>query len=234
MNQVTAEEVKSFLDSQDHTGVPDGTNILNIEEAVKQRQEEDMRIKEMQDSVEKDRVKTFDPQHETLTNISPWKIDDTEFKVEVTDEDKVLYLKSLLTDAPVKLNVKLEMGISFELKSLTNYDLEIIHSAMMSYVDNKKVIGPAQYASVVQQCSVALQVCKIQDTNLDPPSFTPEKICISDAVLELQNRVEKVIGKWAWPKWQSAVTALRIFEYKLALCNANARESNFWKTAEVN
>ena len=55
MNQVTAEEVKSFLDSQDHTDIcSDGTNVLlNRRNPVKQRQEEDMRIKEMQDSLKK-------------------------------------------------------------------------------------------------------------------------------------------------------------------------------------
>ena len=233
MEQVQPEEVKAFLDEQTKSE-NEKSNVINLDEAVKAQADSDLRIKEMLDKVEEDRVKTFDPEVDTLSNISPWKMDENDFKVEISDEDKALYLKALLHDNPLRLNIKLEMGISFEIKSLTNFDLEIVHLTLMDYVDNKRVIGPAQYASAVQQCAAAIQICKIQDTITEPPSFVPGEIEAAAAVAILKERVEKVIGKWAWPKWQAAVTAVRLFEYKLTLCNANARDSNFWQTAGAN
>lgn len=233
MEQVKPEEVKAFLDEQTKSE-NENNNVFDLEAAIKEQEAEDIRIKELHEQVEEERVKTFDPELSTLANVSPWKIDDDNFKVEINNEDKALYLKSLLHDEPVRLNIKLEMGINFEIKSLTNYDLEIVHLTLMDYVDSKRVIGPAQYASTVQQCAVAIQICKIQDKNIDPPVFTPEKITIEEAVKVLKERVEKIVGKWSWPKWQAAVTAVRLFEYKLTLCNANARDSNFWQTADAN
>jgi hypothetical protein len=126
------------------------------------------------------------------------------------------------------------MGISFVIRATTNYDVDIVFKTLEKYSEESKIPGPAQYATLVQKCAAGLQIVKFGDQTLNPPVFHPDKNKIEEAAAELKNRIENVLGKWAWPKWNAALTALRIFEAKLALCNENARQANFWQTADAN
>jgi len=243
MNQINSNDVKEFLAQQEQISetaevttesqMP-GHSVINLDDARKQAEEETSAIKELQDKVEKERSKLFEPDTASLAHLSSWVFDQGNLKVEVDAYDKALYLKSLFNDAPLELNIKLEMGIDVMIRATTNYDLDIVFKVMEKYSEESKVPGPAQYASLVQKCAAALQITKFGDTLLNPPTFSPGKGSADSAAVELKSRVDNLIGAWAWPKWSAALTALRIFETKLSLCNENARQANFWQTADAN
>lgn len=243
MSQVNPEDVKAFLSQQENVDesievtkesqMP-GHEVINLDDARKQHEEEQVAIKGLHDKVEEDRSKLFEPDKASIAHLSSWAFSQGNLQVEVDAQDKALYLKSLFNDVPLQLNIKLEMGIDFVIKATTNYDLDVIFKTLEKYSEESKIPGPAQYATLVQKCAAALQIIKFGDKSLDPPSFSSDKISVNDAAQQLKDRIDNVLSSWAWPKWNVALTALRIFETKLALCNENARQANFWQTADAN
>ena len=243
MNQVNPEDVKAFLSQQEQNAenievttesqMP-GHEVINLDEARKQLEQEQSALKSMHDKVEEERSKLFEPDKASLAHLSSWVFAAGNLQVEVDAHDKALYLKSLFNDVPLELYIKLEMGINCVIRATTNYELDVIYKALEKYSEENKIPGPAQYASLVQKCAAAIQIVKFGEQALSPPKFVYGQNHIDKDADELKNRIENVLGQWAWPKWNAALTALRIFEAKLALCNENARQSNFWQTADAN
>jgi hypothetical protein len=243
MSQIDSNDVKEFLSQQEQSADPErfttesqmpGHTVINLDEARKQSEEENAKIKALQEKVEEDRSKLFEPDTASMAHLSSWVFDQGNLKVEVDALDKALYMKSLLNDVPLELGIKLDMGINFVIRATTNYDIDVVFKTLEKYSEESKIPGPAQYASLVQKCAAALQIIKFGDTSLHPPKFCPGKNGIDADAAELKNRIENVLGTWAWPRWNAALIALRLFEAKLALCNENARHSNFWQTADAN
>lgn len=243
MSQVNPEDVKAFLADQTPTDenievtkesqMP-GHEVINLDDARKQHEEAQSTIKDLQDKVEEDRSKLFEPDKASLAHLSSWVFNQNNLNVEVDAQDKAMYLKSLLNDTNLQLNIKLEMGLDFVIRATTNYDLDVIFKTLEKYSEESQIPGPAQYATLVQKCTAALQVIKIGDKNIDPPIFSSDKISVNDASLQLKSRIDNVLSAWPWPKWNAVLTALRIFETKLAICNENSRQANFWQTADAN
>lgn len=243
MSQVNPEEVKAFLKEQEKTeGTPEvttesqmpGHEVVNLDQLQEDTARENAETRELQERAEEARSKLFEPDKASLAHLSAWVLSEGKVKVEVDAQDKALYLKSLLHDVPLELPIKLEIGIEILIKALTNFEFDIIFLALEKINEKQKIVGPAQYASLVQQCAAALQIVKFGDKHMNVPTFEPGKISVEAAAEQLKERIELELGKWAWPKWQTAITALRVFEAKLALCNENARNGNFWQTADAN
>lgn len=243
MSQVNPEDVKAFLADQTpndenievtkESQMP-GHEVINLDEARKREEEDQEAIKSLHKNVEADRSKLFEPDKASIAHLSSWVFAEGDLKVEVDTHDRTMYLKSLLNDTTLELNVKLEMGISLLIKATTNYDLDVIFKTLEKYSEESKIPGPAQYASLVQKCAAALQILKFGDKNLEPPQFIPGKNSLDADAVILKDRIDNVLGQWSWPKWNTALMGLRIFEAKLALCNENARQVNFWQTADAN
>jgi hypothetical protein len=243
MSQVNPEDVKAFLSQQEQNDenievtkdsqMP-GHEVINLDEARKQQEQDQSELKELHDKVEQDRSKLFEPDKASLAHLSSWVFAAGNLEVTVDATDKALYIKSLLNDVPLELNVKLEMGVNFVIRATTNYDLDVIFKCLEKYSEENKIPGPAQYASLVQKCAAAIQIVKFGDHLLNPPKFIYGQNNIDKDSDILKERIENVLGAWGWPRWNAAVTALRIFEAKLALCNENARQANFWQTADAN
>lgn len=242
MSQVNPEDVKAFLGmpAEDNTPGVVGTTesqmpgheVVNLEDIRKDIEEENAKVADLLNKVSEERSKVFEPDKSSIAHLSSWVFSEGNLKVEVDDKDKSYYMKSLLSDTPLTLIVNLEVGISFEIKALTNFELDVVFRTLETLSKEGDISGPAQYASLVQQCAAALQIVKFGDRALSPPQFAPGRV-MEDAVKELRARITYILGVWDWPKWQAAITALRIFEAKLALCNENARQANFWQTADA-
>lgn len=243
MSQVNPEDVKAFLGMPAEDNAPGvvgttesqmpGHEVVNLEDIRKDIEEQSAKVVDLLNKVGEERSKVFEPDKSSIAHLSSWVFAEGNLKVDVDDKDKSYYIKSLLTDTPLILTINLEVGISFEIKALTNFELDVVFRTLEAYSKAGEVSGPAQYASLVQQCAAALQIIRFGERPMSPPKFEPG-IPMEEAVKSLQERITFVLGAWDWPKWQAAITALRIFEAKLALCNENARQANFWQTAGAN
>lgn len=235
MSQVDPKKVQEFLSASKTAGDSPAETVVNFDELKQQLDEATTEAQNSQDNIEQDRSKLFEPYNEGITALNSWAHNVDNTPVVVTDQDKSLYFKSLLTDSPLELDVKLDIGEGFNLtfRSLNNNDFEIVYLAINKYSEEGKIPGASQYATKVQQCAVALQLVKYNNISqryvkLDSQSPVEKQIA------DLRNYVDNEISNWSWPKWQLVVTALRVFETKLSICNENVRNGNFWKPADTN
>lgn len=226
--QVNTNEVKAFLAGD----TPDNANIaesINYEDIKAAKAENDALAEETQEAVEENRSKLFEPDKSSLTSLSSWALDKDDLKVTVDEADKSLYLKAVLNDTPIVMPVVLEIGVTLHFRALSNYDFDVVFHALKKESDAGNIVGPAQYASRVQQAAVAMQLVQYGDTKINNIKFETTTVPVAESAAELKKYIDTEISKFSWPKWQAVVTGLRIFETKLAICNENLRNSNFWK-----
>lgn len=230
--QVDPEKVKNLLDDE---GTP-----LNINEDVVERlasigsssstDEEDTMTAEdvaTRQAAEENRSKIFDSE-QSQASLASWSMDIGKIQVKVDDHDKALYMKAVMEEENIILPVTLDVGATLEIRPLVNFDLDVVFSALEKDQKEEKIKGPAQYASRLQYYSAALQVIRFNSKRREYVNFKRPWPPMEEAVEVLRTNVEEDISSWSWPKWQACVLALRIFEAKLALCNENLRNGNFW------
>jgi hypothetical protein len=235
MSQVDPKKVQEFLNVNNTAVDSPAETVLNLEDLKTQVEDAKNELMQSNENVEQERSKIFEPYNEGITSLNAWAHTIDNSPVEVSDQDKSLYFKSLLNDAPLELDIKMDVqdGITLTFKSLTNNDFEIVFAALSRLSDENKIPGTSQYATKVQQCAVALQLVKYNN-NVQGNVKLDSSASVQSQVDTLLNYVDGVIANWSWPKWQLVVTALRVFETKLAICNENIRNGNFWKPADSN
>lgn len=235
--QVDPEQVKAYLAEQAKASQPavdsPADTVVNLDELKAATDKANEETAASHENIDEDRNKNFEPDKTSLAHLSAWAIDRTDLKVKVTEQDKALYLKSLLNDTALELPVALEIGLNMTFRALTNFDMEVVFMTLQKYSNEDKIVGPAQYASKVQQCAAALQLIKYADLPTNYVKFDAPRPCMEAAIKALSDYIENVIAEWDWPKWQAVVTGLRIFETKLAICNENSRNGNFWLPADA-
>lgn len=234
-SQVDPQEVSNFLQQTSPATSPitepvmEGHTVINYDDLKKANDD----IKGIQESVEQNRDKSFEPDTASLAHLSPWILENEDLNVEVTDSDKAMYVKSLLHDEPLELSVHLDVGLDLTFRSLSNYDSEVVFTYLTKMSDEGKITGPAQYATRVQECAAAIQLQRYAGKDFMPLNLTPA-VPLAEAAERVAKRVNEEVATWHWPKWKAVITGLRIFETKLTICNENARHATFWQTAGAN
>lgn len=235
-DQVDPQNVKNFLDAPPAIPTPgqpaEDAGTVTLDELKQQMEERAAEDKFTQEQVEAQRNKTFEPDKNNLVNMSAWVFNRDDLKVEVNDMDKRMYLKALLNDTPIVLNIAMECGLTISFKPMTNYEMEAVFLALQEDSNSGKIIGPSHYAARVQQYAAVLQLLTYNDIAAGHPVFSAPYPPIADTVLKIRECLETKVAMMGWPKWQAVVTGLRIFETKLAICNENMRNGNFWNPAE--
>lgn len=233
--QVDPKKVQEFLQERaDKTRGTEETVVLDYAELRQRAEQDNEEIARQQEAVEANRNKNFEPDKASLAHLSAWALDSSSFKTEVTDEDKALFLKSLLNDTPLELGIKLEIGLNMDFRILNNYEMEVVYLTLDGLSKEGKILGPAQYASLVQQAAAALQLVSYASKPVTFASFTPRANTPEDDVKTLREAMETRVALWSSVKWQAVIMGLRIFEAKLAICNENCRNANFWNPAGAN
>jgi len=231
--QVNPDEVKAFLANNDiknniDTSLPENTNKVNYDDILKAKEESEAEALETHNKVEESRSKLFEPDKASLTSLSSWAFEANDLKVETTEQDRSIYLKAVLNDTDLSLEVELAAGIKLQYRALTNYDFEVVFTALKKEADAGNINGPAQYASKVQQAAAALQLMNYAGKPVNYVKFSSVNKNIQADADILLAYIKNEMASWAWHKWQCVVTGLRIFEIKLSICNENMRNGNFW------
>lgn len=233
--QIDPKKVKSLLEAEAETP-------LNLSEETTQRlkaaaqenlHKADVIAEAETSNAEDTRSKIFDEDQETLSSLASWAMDINKLHVEVTELEKALYLKAVINDEEIVLPITLANGITFSFRPLINYDMDVVNRALQLDQTEGLITGPAQYASYIQYYAAALQIKAINGQPRNAVTFNQPWPDTLEAAEQLRANVNEDIKKWTWPKWRAAVTALRIFEAKLALCNQNADNGNFWNPADA-
>lgn len=178
---------------------------------------------------------TFDQSNFTQGALYAWSMMTPELgAVAVSDIEKSKYIKAVLNDVPVVLPIELEMGndeignITIELRTLSNYETDVVFLALEKDKEEGLIKGHHQLATRIQQYAGALQTLKVQEKVVTTIAF-PEPGDITTDRDKLRAFVTKHVSSMSWPRWQAILSALRVFETKLKICNDAALNGNFWK-----
>lgn len=154
-------------------------------------------------------------------------------KVTVSDDEKACYLKAVLNDVPVILEILLEMGndslgnIRGTFRTLNNYEMDIVFLAIEKDREEGLISGHHQLATRLQQYAGALQLVAFQGNSTKYTEFkNPGNR--SEDVKALRDAVFKYVGETNWARWQATLHMLRIFEAKVKICNDAALNGDFW------
>lgn len=177
---------------------------------------------------------TYDPGQPTAASLMYWVMQLPNLgKIEVTDMEKTLYLKSVDNDAAVTCEITLPMGpTKVEIRTRSVFEERAVLSALdtAAYI-RKEFNDPAAVATRAQQLMGAVQLLAVNDKPLPLLDLAPAKGDILEAAKLIEEHAAKVINSMTGPRWNALLTALRIFEVKIKLCNDNANNETFWKPA---
>lgn len=207
-----------------------------LDERIEEKQKETAQQPAEQESVrlETPRNTSFDQSNFTQGALYAWSMMTPELSVvQVTDHEKALYLKAVLNDVPVIIPIELEMGdnvfgnLTVELRTLNNYETDVVFLALEKDKEEGMIKGHHQLATRIQQYAAALQLLKVQGKPVKQIAF-PEPGDAHEDMIKLRAHVHKQVGAMQWPRWQAVLSALRVFETKIKICNDAALNGNFW------
>jgi hypothetical protein len=157
-------------------------------------------------------------------------------QVQPTDTDKMMYMKAMLHDEPIEFSIKLPVGnLLMKIRSLNNYEQDVIFKALDMDQKDESVKGPAQYVTWLQYYAGIMQITEFNRERLDYVTFKPGDgfATTGEAAVVLREKTRKFVGANNWATWQVKLTGLRIFEEKLSLCNRAVIDANFWMPADT-
>lgn len=152
-------------------------------------------------------------------------------KVEVSEEEKSLFVKALLNDEPLRLTIPLMDGaIKIDLRSRTAHEqrciIDVLDKDTTDGIIKKEDI--AYYIMRSHQYCMALMVERINGK-----LFSETKIAHDATVADAQKLLHEAIKPKIVPlqgiKLTAIQNALRIFETKCAKLGTEAANQDFWK-----
>jgi hypothetical protein len=149
--------------------------------------------------------------------------------VEITDTDKRDYIKAVLNDMPVKLDISLCAGqVTTKIRSRTSWEQTCMYAALQKDQDEAIVKDLASVVIQLQKYGACLMIESLNDK-----SFSKEKIAEDEAIPEAVEKLRKLrqekIEHLSSPKWNLLLNALRVFEAKLSKMGTQCLNENFWE-----
>ena len=152
-------------------------------------------------------------------------------KVDVTDEEKALFVKALLNDVPFRLVIPLMNGqFNISLRSRTAHEQRCIFDVLDKDTTDGliKKDDVAYYISLSHKYCMALMVERINGQLFSEASIGPEAT-VAQAQEILHAAIKPKITPLQGIKLTAIQNAMRIFESKCAKLGTEAANQDFWK-----
>lgn len=151
--------------------------------------------------------------------------------IEVTDEEKRIYLKSLLTDTLTRFPIKMYGGeITYSLRSRSVFEqrrtLDILDWQMRN--DELLKNNVAKQFDLIQQYFALIMVERIND-KLFSELKLEEGYSIEEDYAKLEKTAKIAFSKMNNVIWTAMLNSMRMFEAKCAKLAENAVNEDFWK-----
>lgn len=153
-------------------------------------------------------------------------------QVEVPDEERDLYLKSLLNDTQYELPIEVFPGFMVTVRSRTVFYDDLIYDMVRAKSERGEVLGLESGFTKLMRLLAGVQILRINGESVafDPPEGLPRT-----QVAEMLNQhVQKTFDKFALAKWNALVKAVRVFDSKQKICNDRILDRSFWEGANTN
>lgn len=167
-----------------------------------------------------------------LTGFEDGEVSGIEGDVEITDSDKEMFLKAVLNDESVILDIPFcNGGIVFKVRSKTSWEQSLAYEATIQSKINEKELDYYQSLLQLQKFGAALQILAINGTPLSNIKYDRPGEDWQKQVEELKEACETHIAGMDSIKSSLVLNALRLFEYKVAKMSAACNTADFWKPA---
>lgn len=199
----------------------------NIEPDESDEEEEEV-VTEGESKAEVPVDKTFDEQLSSVDSIMREVLVNSD-TVDITDSDKRNYIKAVLNDVPVELELALCGGsIKTKFRSRTSWEQTCMYAALKKDQDDGIVADLASVVIQLQKYGCCIMLQSVGDKVFSKEGIS-EDVSIDDAITKLrQLRMEKV-EVLSVPKWGILLNALRLFEAKLAKMGTECVNEDFWE-----
>ena len=216
------EPTKFFEDQGVEPEEPEDNKTSDDEKPVEEKSEH------QEEKIEVPKDQTFDENPASMDSVMREVMVDTD-TVEITESDKRSYIKAVLNDVPVKLNIELCGGaMKATFRSRTSWEQNCMYAAVQKDQDEEVVKDLASVILQLQKYGCALMLQDLNEKTFSRESIE-ESVSIADAVEKLRKlRVEK-IEPLSMPKWGILLNGLRLFEGKLAKMGTECLNGNFWE-----
>lgn len=185
--------------------------------------------------IEVDPNPLVDPDNPTMEATVAWQMETAHLgHVEVTDEEKVLYLKATLNNATLYWDIKLLNGrLTAKVRSLNQYEFDVIFRALRLDEKDEIVVSPEQKFSRLQYYNCCLSVVELQKEPTGALEFKRRENADLDAdANRLRDFHKERFSELYPPKWNQMITAARVFSIKEKLCNEALANEDFWPPAD--
>ena len=152
-------------------------------------------------------------------------------KIDVTDEEKALFVKAILNDQPIKLTVVLMDGnFKVQLRSRTFHEQRRILDVLTADITDGTIPKDdlAYYVTRMHQYAMAIMIERVNGEVFSEISI-PSESTVASAQKILHDAIAPKIEKLNSIKWTALQNALRIFEAKCAKLGTEAANQDFWK-----
>ena len=214
--QVSPEEVQQFLnaESESEEKTPE----------VEESEQEESRIT-------LDRDLTFDSNDKSTFENMFVSLNNTNIKV--TEKEKALYLKAMLTMNPVQFEITLKNGAYGVCRTMSVYEGDLVALAVVENTKRYPDLDIMFQAGIVQQYRMALQLVSFCGKAMDMCTY--ERGVNGTAQEHAQDLYTRsqVLSDLPAPTYGSMVQILNVFQAKINILQEAALNEDFWNPADT-
>ena len=153
--------------------------------------------------------------------------------VEVTEEDKKMFLKTLLNDTELQLPISMYNGnLNFVIRAKNSH----ANNMMLKVVDKRSLDEEINNLLIVngwlQEYSMALMIEEVNGVTRETAN-----IQVDDTVEQAQKKLDEIVAKYYQNlgfKWDIFLRAVHVFEIKRVKMQDECLNENFWMGIDLN
>lgn len=223
-NDIAPAEVAEFLASSTQEEEAPGTIPEDIRKLLQENEDKDTDLVDARVEIAPD--KTFEENKRDVFDNMFVHVRDID--IPITDEDKLLYMKCLLTSNPITLEISIRNGLSAKCRSLSVYEGDVAVGALTHYLTKNPGTPLGFHDSLLQQYRIAMQLTEYCNRPLEYLSYARgEGGTYEDHVLDLFEKSQRVLDV-PGPVFGIYVRMINVFQYKLGKLHEAAFNSDFW------
>jgi hypothetical protein len=203
----------------------------------------DMPVEDLEPIAKKDEEQAFesstprslDPKTTTEDREQRWALESDlvpDVRVEVTPLERDLFWKAALCEEPVRFQIPVRGGMTVTIRSLSQFELDVLFAACSTDAQERVVITDGQYASQIQDYSMFLQVERVGDRPFKHV-LDVQDLKFAEAVAALRAHHEQHTKQVHAPTRSCLIYGLRVFALKMKICTDNLHNENFWTPQAV-
>lgn len=151
--------------------------------------------------------------------------------IRITDSDKVSYIKSVLMDTDVELEVELAGGnIKAVFRSTSVYEQDLVPIALAKYAEQHPSANMLVLQGMEQSMFIAMELVRFNDRPVQNVRFVHGEHTMEEDAEKLLSCMHPVLSS-AGPKYSFYVAAADVFHNKLVRLGEAALNKDFWDPA---